>query len=462
MRFALVTFIRLYLNAPEKQSTPIIESTILMQLLTPSFFRCFYLLVIVLFAPSCHAQEVSQIPHSNRLENTAKVQLGIDVLSQSNFEILKGKRVGLITNPTGVNRKLKSTVDILFEAKNVNLVALFGPEHGVRGEADAGKFVSFYTDKKTNLPVYSLYGKTRKPTKQMLADIDVLVYDIQDIGTRSYTFISTMGLAMEAASEAGVDFIVLDRPNPLGGLKIEGNIAEPEYFSFISQYPIPYVYGLTCGELARFLVQQKMVKTKPSFTPKIIAMKNWKRGMNFEDTGLNWVPTSPHIPHNYSAYFYPMTGIFGELRDAASIGVGYTLPFQTIGAEWINGGELADELNAMEIPGLHFRPIAYTPYYAFGKGKTLHGVQIYITDFAEAQLVATQFYIMFALKKLYPEKDIFELATEAQTQMFNKAIGSDKVYEMFKRDAEISEVLNFLDKGTKMFKEKSQAYYLYD
>ena len=395
-------------------------------------------------------------------QNISKTQLGIDVLSQTGFEILKGKRVGLITNPTGVDNQLRSTVDILFEAKTVNLVALFGPEHGVRGEADAGKYVDFYADDKTQLPVHSLYGKTRKPTKEMLAGIDVLVYDIQDIGARSYTFISTMGLAMEAASENGIEFVVLDRPNPLGGLKIEGNIAEPEYFSFISQYPIPYVYGLTCGELAHLLVQENMVKTKPGFTPTVIAMKGWKRDMNFEDTGLAWVPTSPHIPHSYSAYFYPMTGVLGELRDAVSIGVGYTLPFQTVGAEWIDSQELADELAAADIPGLQFRPITYTPYYAFGKGKTLHGVQIYITDFSKASLMEAQFRVMFALKKLYPEKDIFGLATERQVGMFNKAIGSDKVSKLLKEGAQISEVLGFLNKDVESFREKSKAYYLYE
>ncbi len=361
-----------------------------------------------------------------------------------------------------MNHKLKSTVDILYEAKNVNLIALFGPEHGVRGEVDAGKYVAFYKDIKTNLPVYSLYGKTRKPTKDMLADIDVLVYDIQDIGTRSYTFISTMGLAMEAASENDIEFIVLDRPNPLGGIKIEGNIAEPKYMSFISQYPVPYVYGLTSGELAKLLVGENMIKTKPGFAPTIIAMEGWKRHMNFADTKLHWVPASPHIPHAYSAYFYPMTGVLGELRDAISIGVGYTLPFQIIGAEWIDSRALADELNARNIPGIQFREISFTPYYAFGKGKILHGVQIHITDFQETQLVAVQFHIIYALKKLYPAKDVFKLATKAQIEMFNKAVGSDKLSELIKQNAEISEVLDFLDKDHKMFKKKSQVYYLYD
>ncbi|MCP5061140.1 MAG: DUF1343 domain-containing protein [Ignavibacteriae bacterium] len=415
-----------------------------------------------LFLSNCKAQESVTTSTIKNQPKYSKIKLGIDVLSESNFKLLKGKRVGLITNPTGVNNELKSTVDILFEANSVNLIALFGPEHGVRGEADAGKYVDFYTDQKTNLPVFSLYGKTRKPSDEMLKDIDILIYDIQDIGTRSYTFISTMGMAMEAASENGIEFIVLDRPNPLGGNKIEGNIAEPEYFSFISKFPIPYVYGLTCGELSNFLVEEKLIKTNTDFKPKVISMQGWKRKMSFEETGLEWIPTSPHIPHSYSAYFYPMTGILGELRDAVSIGVGYTLPFQVVGAEWINSSKFATELNSRKIPGLHFRPITYTPYYAFGKGKTLHGVQIYITDFSKVNLVTTQFHVMSALKKLYPNQDVFKLATDAQNKMFTKAIGSNKVFELFKQNANISEVLNFLNKDVKMFREKSRSYYLYD
>ena len=427
-----------------------------------TMFRNFGTIVFFLFSAclfsSCAAQEVS---NSSQAQNT-KISLGIDVLAASNFEQLKGKRVGLITNPTGVNRDLKTTLDILFEAKNVNLVALFGPEHGVRGAADAGQYVGFYTDEKTNLPVHSLYGKTRKPTKEMLKGIDVLVYDIQDIGTRSYTFISTMGLAMEAASENGVEFMVLDRPNPLGGRKIEGNIAEPEYFSFISQYPIPYVYGLTCGELAKMMVGENMVKTKPGFSLNIIPMKSWARDMNFEDTGLNWIPPSPHIPHSYSSYFYPATGIMGELRGAVSVGVGYTLPFQTVGAEWINSRALADELNTKKLPGLYFRPITYTPYYAFGKGKNLHGVQIYITNFNRANLTETQFHIMAALKKLYPEQDVFKLATKQQISMFNKALGSKRITTMLEQNANISKVTEFLNKDVDGFRELSKVYYLYD
>ena len=185
------------------------------------------------------------------------IKTGLEVLKEQRFQCLKGKRVGLITNPTGVDNHLRSTIDILHEAPEVNLTALYGPEHGVRGDVHAGDKIDSGTDPATGLPVYSLYGATRKPTPEMLKDIDVLVYDIQDIGCRSFTYISTMGLAMEAAAENNIEFVVLDRPNPLGGLKIEGCIVEDGFFSFVSQYKIPYVYGLTCGELALMLNADK-------------------------------------------------------------------------------------------------------------------------------------------------------------------------------------------------------------
>ena len=236
-----------------------------------------------------------------------RIKTGIEVLKDQNFKCLEGKRVGLITNPTGVDNQMKSTIDILHEAPNVNLVALFGPEHGVRGDVHAGDHVTDIKDATTGLPVYSLYGKTRKATPEMLKDIDVLVYDIQDVGCRSFTYISTMGLAMEAAAENGKEFIVLDRPNPVGGLKIEGNLVEDDCISFVSQFKIPYLYGLTCGELALMLNGEKMMAAQCNL--HVVKMKGWKRKMDYVQTGLQWVPSSPHIPHPHSAIFYPVSGI---------------------------------------------------------------------------------------------------------------------------------------------------------
>lgn len=294
------------------------------------------------------------------LSLTAQVLPGIEVLRRGGFKELQGKRVGLITNPSGVDNSLRSTVDILHEAPGVKLTALFAPEHGVRGDVPAGEKVATGVDPVTGVKVYSLYGSTRKPTPEMLADVDVLVYDIQDNGCRSYTFISTMGLAMEQCARLGKEFVVLDRPNPLGGNKVEGPLTEPDCISFVSQYPIPYIYGLTPGELARMLVGEKLIKTDKPLKLTVVPMEGWNRSMRFADTGMPWVLPSPHIPSAETAVYYPATGIVGEL-DYLSIGVGYTLPFRTFAAPWINGKQLADALNDLHIPGVAFRPIHYKP-----------------------------------------------------------------------------------------------------
>src|SRR5512133_1342593 len=322
------------------------------------------------------------------------IKTGIEVLKSQNFKILEGKRVGLITNPTGFDNNLKSTVDILHEATNVKLVALFGPEHGVRGDEHAGDKVENMNDAKTGLPVMSLYGKTRKATPEMLKGIDVLVYDIQDIGSRSFTYISTMGLAMEAAAENNIEFVVLDRPNPLGGEKVEGNLVEDGFISFVSQFKIPYVYGLTCGELATLLNEENMLGKKCKLT--VVKMEGWKRNMTFEMTGLQWVPSSPNIPQPISAIFYPVSGILGELG-YISIGVGYTIPFQMFAAEWIEADKLADKLNGYALPGVIFRPMHLKPFYAVGVGKNLQGVQVHIMDFKRTALTDIQFYVIQAL-----------------------------------------------------------------
>ncbi|MCB9206605.1 MAG: DUF1343 domain-containing protein [Ignavibacteriales bacterium] len=392
----------------------------------------------------------------------SKVKLGIDVLKNRNFDILQNKKVGLITNQTGVNNELKSTIDILFEAKNVNLSALFGPEHGVRGDIEGGTYVESYIDSKTNLPVYSLYGKTRKPSKEVLNDLDILVYDIQDVGVRSYTFISTLGLAIEAASENNLEFVILDRPNPLGGKKIEGNITENDFISFIGQFPIPYVYGLTCGELAQLLIKEGLINVDESYNIGVIPMENWNRIMIWEDTNLEWIPTSPHIPNDITSYFYPMTGILGELRSALSIGVGYTLPFQIIGTEWIEADKLAEVLNKQNIPGLFFRPISFIPYYAFGKGKTLKGVQVHIINYDDVNLTKTQFYIITAIRKLYPEKDLFKIASNDEINMFNKAIGTDKIFKMINNNDSLENIFEFLDKDVEKFREVAKKYHIYN
>ena len=392
---------------------------------------------------------------------SALVKPGVETLRDAGFAPLKGKRVGLITNPTGVDNKLKSTVDILFEADDVNLVALYGPEHGVRGDVHAGDKVDNSVDPATGVKVYSLYGKTRKPTKEMLKDIDVLVYDIQDIGCRSFTFISTMGVAMEACAEEGKEFVVLDRPNPLGGYKVEGNLVEEGFTSFVSQFPIPYIYGLTPGELAIMLNEEGMLAGGKKVKLTVVPMTGWHRYMNYRQTEMPWLLPSPHIPNPDVSDYYPASGILGELY-CISIGVGYTLPFQIIGASWIDAEKFTQKMNELQLPGVAFRPIHYKPFYSTGKGENLQGVHIYITDALDAPLSLIQFYAMQVLAEMYPEKKAFELeGAEKRFNMFDKVCGSDQIRLRFTKNYKVDDILDYWNKDIDAFKAKSAKYYLY-
>ena len=389
-----------------------------------------------------------------------KVLTGIDMLERQNFKPLQGKRIGLITNPTGVNRYLKSTIDILHDAPNVQLVALYGPEHGVRGDIYAGAKVQDQKDEKTGLPIFSLYGKTRKATKEMLHGIDALVYDLQDIGSRSFTFISTMGLAMEVAAENGIELIVLDRPNPLGGLHVEGNVVEDDCVSFVSQFRIPYIYGLTCGELAKMLNGERMLANGVQCKLTVIKMKGWKRKMTFADTGFPWIASSPHIPQALTAWYYPTTGIVGELG-YLSIGVGYTLPFQLFAASWIDAEELANAMNAQQMPGVTFRPIHLRPFYSTGKGEQLQGIQIHITNYKTVQLTPIQFVLMQEIARLYPEHSVMEHANQQRFSMFDKVCGSKQIRQRFMLRNQWSDIESYWNKDVKPFKILSKKYYLY-
>lgn len=398
----------------------------------------------------------------------AQTRPGIETLRDSDFSVLAGKRVGLITNATGVDNALRSTADILNEATNVELVALFGPEHGIRGNVHAGDKVGNATDPVTGLPVYSLYGKTRKPTSAMLAGIDALVYDIQDIGCRSYTFISTMALAMEACAEQGKEFIVLDRPNPLTGNKVEGCLVSEGFYSFVSQLPIPYVYGLTPGELATYLNEEGLLKGGVKARLTVVPMKGWKRDMTFAQTGMPWVPPTPHIPSPEAAILYPATGILGELY-AVSIGVGYTMPFQLVCAQWADAELMAKRMNELQLPGVTFRPIHIKPFYETLKDSQIdlmtdqHGVQIYITDIASCQLTTIQFYAMEVLADLYPDKRVFSLpGVNRRTSMFDKVCGSDQIRLRFIKNYRVADMIEFWDKDAQAFKDRSSKYYLYD
>lgn len=397
---------------------------------------------------------------SNHEQGEVVVKPGIEVLRDRGFDILQGKRVGLVTNPSGVDRNLVSTVDILHNAPGVELVALYGPEHGVRGDIHAGDKVEGNVDPKTGIIVHSLYGKTQKPTMEMLEGLDAIIYDIQDIGCRSFTFISTMGKVMEAAAEKGIEVIVLDRPNPLGGEKVEGPLVEEGFFSFVSQFAIPYVYGLTCGELALMLNQEGLLKDGVQCNLTVVPMEGWERYMIYEDTNLPWVLPSPHIPQPASSFYYPAVGIAGELG-AYSIGVGYTLPFQMLATEGVDADVLADRLNAKQLPGVLFRPLHVKPFYSMGAGKTLQGVQLYVTDAKAARLTEIQFHILEVIAELNPERAAFNLAPENRHRMFDIVTGSDYFRKTFAERHRFEDIQERWRADEEAFKTRSQAYYLY-
>jgi len=389
-----------------------------------------------------------------------KISLGIDDLQREYFAPLKGKRVGLITNQSGVNSRLELTLDIFKKAKNFKLCAVFSPEHGIKGLVGSGQSYENEFDTSSGIKYYSLYGKTRKPTPQMLKEIDVIVYDIQDIGCRSYTYISTLGLAMEAAAENNIEFIILDRPNPLGGLRIEGNIVEDDFVSFVSRYKIPYVYGLTCGELARLLNEEKMLEGGIKCNLKVVTMDGWTRNMKFKDTGLIWVPSSPNIPYPETPFYLVSSGILGELV-VIGIGITYTLPFQTFAAEWINADTLGAYMNKLNLPGVIFRPIAYKPLYGTWEDKILNGVQIHITDFDKINLMELQFYFLQVERELYPNENVFALATTIRMKMFDNVLGSDNIRRKFMKRFRVSDIHDYLTKDVERFREISKKYLLY-
>jgi len=408
----------------------------------------------LLSAPS-YAQKQSETHVS------ARIRTGIDVLRSRGFDILRGKRVGLVTNPTGITSDMQSTVDVMFNDPNVRLVALYGPEHGIRGDTEAGGYVPSYTDDKTGLPVFSLYGPTRKPSPDMLFGVDILVYDIQDIGVRSYTYISTMGLVMEAAADRGIPFVVLDRPDPLTGVQVGGPMLEPRFKSFLGAYPVPYVYGMTAGELARMVNGEGWLDDGKKCELVVVEMEGWKRSMWWDDTDLPWVPTSPHIPHAQTTMFYVLTGLLGELG-TANQGVGYTLPFELVGAPWADGDRLASYLNAKRLAGVRFRPVYYKPFYFNGDGTKYGGVQIHVTDRNLVDMTLVQMSILEALLRLFPEYNIIERAKPEKIAQTDKVVGTTSVREWLMAGRSAEEIVEMLNRDVAKFVIRREKYLLYE
>lgn len=330
------------------------------------------------------------------------VTLGIDVLLEAgspHIERIAGKRVGLITNPSGVDGKLVPTIDRLAHDPRFSLVRLFGPEHGIRGEIPAGESVADGLDRRTGIPVASLYGANKRPSKAMLRDVDVLLFDIQDVGSRTYTYISTLGEALHGCAESGVPLVVLDRPNPLGGLRFEGPMMEPRFRSFIGWGPVPLTHGMTIGEISRLFNDSLNI----GCTLHVVPMRGWRRWMSWDDTGLMWTLTSPHVPSIAQAYLYTTTGMVAtSLRDVNE-GVGSTMPFEIVGAAFIDAEELEQALETLKLPGVRFQAIHYKPFYGKYRGASLHGVRLRITDPRTYRPLHAAVSIIATLRSLHPE-----------------------------------------------------------
>lgn len=362
------------------------------------------------------------------------VQVGVETLfSPAYSSILRSKKIGLITNHTAIDSQGQTTIELFKKnAKNYNysLIALFAPEHGLTGIHHAGATFGNQHDA-DGIPIFSLHGSTRRPTSDMLKDISLLVYDIQDIGSRPYTYTSTLFYAMEEAAKARIPLVVLDRPNPLGGLLVDGPMLEEEWRSFLGYINIPYCHGLTIGELAQYFNGEYHV----GCDLLVIPMHGWKRHMTFKDTGLTWIPTSPQIPDSETAFYFPTTGLLGELR-IVNIGIGYTLPFKVIGAPWIQAEQFAQQLNAQNFPGVRFQPFHYTPFFGRFSGQVCHGVLILITDPSSFLPVTTQYLIIGILKSLYPtqfQKGLMEESNQ-RIELFNKASGTPEILRILKEE----------------------------
>lgn len=325
---------------------------------------------------------------------TPLVTLGDDAFLTTGWRALHGRCIGIVTNASGVTSSGENFVDAVIARKGICVRALFAPEHGLRGDRPAGTYVASYTDERTKLPVYSLYGATRHPSAVMLDGIDVLVFDIQDVGARPYTYASTMAYVMQSAATAGKEIWVLDRPNPVGGTLVEGPVLDPMFKSFIGLYPIPERHGLTIGELARLFNTTFHIDAKLT----VIPMRGWKRDMVWAQTGLRWTPTSPNIPYAKSALVYLATGLIDEA--GINNGVGGDKPFERAGGFGVNGAAYAAALNARHIPGVHFTPAAWTPQAGFWKGKELTGVEIDIDDPHIFPSVRTAVELMCAARDL--------------------------------------------------------------
>lgn len=388
---------------------------------------------------------------------SAEVEVGIDLFfKEGHAAELRGKRVGLITNQTGVNHELKTTADLFKEWTEFKLTALFAPEHGLNGSAYAAEKCNHAFGE---IPIYSLHGETRRPTEAMLKNIDLLVFDIQEIGCRSYTYASTLFYAMEEAAKYKIPVMVLDRPNPMGGVVVDGPMLKTELRSFLGYLNVPYCHGMTIGELARFFNEEYKVGCEL----KVVEMRGWTRSMSFIETELPWVPTSPYIPEPDTPFFYASTGILGML-ELVNIGIGYTMPFKLVGAPWINAVNFASQLNRQHLPGVKFLPFYFRPFYGPYKGKDCQGVKIVITSHTQYRPLAVQSLLIGMLKSLYPKQVGSRLAmlSAAKKKSFCQVCGNHEMWELLQKDQYVAwKLIPFQQSEREAFLKTREKYLLY-
>ncbi len=351
-------------------------------------------------------------------QSETPVTPGVEVLVDAFAARLEGKRVAILTNPSGVDRAMVSTIDRVRELPRINVIRLFAPEHGLRGGLAAGEMVKGGKDPVSGLPVVSLHGASRRPSRDDLKDLDIVLYDIQDVGHRTYTFVSSLTYLMEACEEAGVAVWVLDRPEPMGGKHFGGPMLDKANVSFIGVHDVPQVYGMTPGEWARLIQRERTPRLELSVVP----MRGWRRGMTYGELGWVWVPPSEHIPRWESSFFYAMTGTLGELG-VVSEGVGTPLPFEQIGAPWIDARQLARALNRPALDGVKFRPTTFRPRYGAYQDKTCFGVQIHLTHPKTCQPYRVSDLILTTLARDYAGRELFKPGSNDRYRMFLKAVG---------------------------------------
>ena len=396
-------------------------------------------------------------------QKTERVLLGIDVLERQDFKPLWGKRVGLLTHPAGVNSRGESTIAVLRKSNRFRLIALFGPEHGIYGNEKANVPVEDRIDPRTGLPVYSLYGKFRKPTPKMLNGIDVLVVDLQDIGTRSYTYVSCMRYAMEACFENGVAVIILDRPNPLGGQKVDGPVIEKGWLSYVGAFRVPYVHGLTIGELAKmahrlpgWLAISERDRRRGQLT--VIPMRGWRRSMLWSETGLKWIPTSPYIPNLSAVLGYPMTGL-GTQIGSFRHGIGSPYPFRLLSHPEKTAEQIRQALRSKNIPGLDYKVV----HYRGSKGSRRTGLYLLVKDWRQLRPTEVSFYLM-QLSAAWSRNNPFAEVSSNKMKLFNKHVGSSAWWEEISNRGAQADVRSFFQdwqRQSAAFKQRSRQFWLY-